>query len=253
MKAWVTGGSSGIGYAVAAQLAARRLEVTTISRRGNAPPGCSSFKTDLAAEDLAERVAMLRGGCGFPDWAVLAAGMGAFVGMWDVTRQRVRELEAVNLEGPLVLAAWLTREARRARRPLRLVLVTSTCARAGGHGLGLYAATKAAIEAWVRCEGPGQAKKGVDVMAVAPGWVESPMTTALRPEIRAAALRRSPEGRFATAEECADFIVGVLEDRERFHGGDVVPFWAPTGPSLVAPVPLPAPVPDVVVRGGRSL
>src|ERR1051325_7304613 len=133
MKAWVTGGSSGIGYATAGALVARGIEAMAISRRGDAPPGCGRFKTDLAAEDLADRIALLRSGWGFPDWAVLAAGMGAFVGMWDVTRGRIRELEAVNLEGPLVLAAWLVREARRARRPLRLVLVTSTCASAGGH------------------------------------------------------------------------------------------------------------------------
>ncbi|MGH7819108.1 MAG: SDR family oxidoreductase [Candidatus Binatia bacterium] len=82
-------------------------------------------------------------------------------------------------------------------------------------------------EAWMRCEAPGQERKGIDILAVAPGWVESSMTAELKPEIRRAAEQRSPEGRFATSEECAAFLCRALLDPEAFPPGHVYSFWAP--------------------------
>ncbi|MGH7822997.1 MAG: SDR family oxidoreductase [Candidatus Binatia bacterium] len=174
----------------------------------------------------------------FPQAVVLAAGMGAFVGVHETTRTRLRALEAVNLEGPILVASRLIVRWRRAHRRARLVFVTSTAAHGGGHALGAYAAMKAAVEAWLRCEAPGQARKEIDLLAVAPGWIESPMTAALKPEIRRAAERRSPEGRFATSEECAELICRTLLETEAFPPGRVYTFWAPVPANDSPPTPL---------------
>lgn len=53
------------------------------------------------------------------------------------------------------------------------------------------------------------------------------MTAALKPEIRRAVERRSPEGRFATAADCAEFVCRALLEAEAFPPGRVYPFWAP--------------------------
>jgi NAD(P)-dependent dehydrogenase (short-subunit alcohol dehydrogenase family) len=228
VRTWVTGGSSGIGWETAALLARYGHGVLCFSRRGLAPQKTRGVIVDQGSMELERQLGEILAAHGAPDAAVLSAGMGAFVGVHETTRERLEELFAVNAIGPLVIAARLVAELRHRKRPGRVLLITSTCATQGGHALGCYAASKAAVEAWVRCEGPHQRRKGVDVLAVSPGWIETEMTARLRPEIRRAAEARSPEGRFASVGEAAEFVVRVLLDAESFPGGSIVPFWQPS-------------------------
>jgi 3-oxoacyl-[acyl-carrier protein] reductase len=222
MKVLVIGGSSGLGYRCAERLAAEGHEVTAASRRGTGPANVRAVRRF----DLACGVNFRELNVWDQDGLLIAAGRGAFYGPHQV-KENIGAMVTTNLMGPILAANEYLMLRRHRKRAGRAVVVTSTAASHGGHGLGLYAATKAGVEAWVRAEGPHQAKHGVDLMAASLGWFVSPLTAEIKPEIRRRAEARCPEGRFATLEEAADFTLKVLLDDLSYVGGGVYRFWEP--------------------------
>jgi 3-oxoacyl-[acyl-carrier protein] reductase len=89
--------------------------------------------------------------------------------------------------------------------------ITSTCSRRpGSGGLSVYGSAKAGINGFVVNEGRRAARKGVALFSVSPGWFDSDMTAQLLPEVRAAAEKSIPFGRFGTMEEIAEFTTALF-------------------------------------------
>lgn len=189
------------------------------SRRGHGPDGSVGMTLDLALYSGGWPLADV-------DLLLISAGMGAFYGPHQLDADKIDQMVAVNMRGPILLMNEYLLARRLAHRHGRAVAVTSTASRHAGHGLGLYAATKAAVESWVRAEGRHQRRYGVHLLAASLGWFESPMTAEIAPHVRRRAEARCPEGRFATLAEACEFTLSVLlDDGARYSGGRVCPFW----------------------------
>jgi 3-oxoacyl-[acyl-carrier protein] reductase len=114
----------------------------------------------------------------------------------------------VNFTGRLAAYRAVRRELLRAKGSA--LFLSSSVAKYGAKGLGLYAASLGALEAWARCEHLTMSKGGLRINVLSPGWVNSEMTADLRKDYREAAERWMPIGRFLDPEEVARKAIEIL-------------------------------------------
>lgn len=203
LRVIVVGGTKGIGEATVARLRKDGAAVIPMAR--------SNGSLDLAWDDgrisaaVHEAVGLLGGGL---DRLVLSGGMGAYVSTLEMDSARVDELWRTNFGGPVQVYRAALRSLLRARG--KVLWIGSTVATHGARGLSAYAATKAAVDGFVRSEARTLAKHHVAMNVLSPGWVETPMTAEIKPEIREAIVRSIPMRRMAYAAEIAEVAVGML-------------------------------------------
>ncbi|MEA2704163.1 MAG: hypothetical protein QOD63_2108 [Actinomycetota bacterium] len=184
---WISGASSGIGAAMAATVPWEGARVIGIGRRR--PPGrgvehleadlsdpsswpavSASFATELAEFD-GDRVAFVHAA-----GTVEPMGFAGEVDPEDYAANVVLNSAAPQVLGHVFLAA-----AREVDAPRHLVMITSGAAKSVYPGWSSYGAGKAAVDQWVRNAGAEQAiRGGVQVLAVAPGTVDTGMQAVLR-------------------------------------------------------------------------
>lgn len=177
----VTGGSSGIGAAIARRSAETGREVLIVSRRPgpvgrHLPLDLSDPSTWVTLGDhLAGELAHARSAELFHCAATLTP-IG-FAGETDPEAYRDNIL--LNAAAPLVIGERFLRAA--ASIPATLVLISSGAARTPYPGWSGYCAGKAAVDMWVRTVGDEQAQRhGVKVLSIAPGVVDTDMQAEIR-------------------------------------------------------------------------
>jgi benzil reductase ((S)-benzoin forming) len=191
----ITGGSSGIGRAMAESVPFENARVIDISRRGGA--GVEHFAADLADPASWSAVAELfeRELAGFEgERAVFVHSAGTldpigFSGEVDAAAYTRQVL--LNAAAPQVLGAAFLRAARATAAACTVLMISSGAAHSHYEGWSAYCAGKAAVDHWVRTAGAEQARRGgrCRVLAVAPGIVES----AMQEEIRRSAPEQFPD------------------------------------------------------------
>ncbi|MGW2632494.1 SDR family NAD(P)-dependent oxidoreductase [Streptomyces chattanoogensis] len=214
-RALVTGGSSGIGRAVAEALGRAGADVILLARRADAlrvaagelrAAGCSA---EWVSVDLGDRDALRLGAeevvrrHGEPDILVNAAGVNPRPPMNELTVPDWDRTMAVNLDAPFLLGQRFG--PRMAERGWgRIIHIASQQAiRAFGNS-GAYGVSKAGLAALTRSQAEAWSRHGVSVNAIAPGFVRTPLNEAVfaDPERTEAMARRTMAGRNG---ELADF------------------------------------------------
>ena len=232
--ALVTGGSRGIGRAVALLLARLGADVgiTYLSRAADAEAVTRAIralgrKAFAAAGDLAEPAVVDRV---FREFRACFGRLDCFVanaGIWpaeevpvrDLPGERWRRTVAANLDAVFLS----TRAALRMMGPGgRVVLLGSTAGQRGEAGHADYAATKGAIHAFTKSLA-AEVAPGIAVNCVAPGWVDTEMSAgALAGAGGGAIVAGIPLGRVASAEDVAGPVAFLLSDLARHVTGEVL-------------------------------
>ena len=230
----VTGGGRGIGRAVALRLANEGANVA-ISYRSN----------DTAAEEVAEEVRaagarceIFKGDVASPeDVDALFEGVGEALGPVEIlvnnaglTRDnlmmRMKESEfdevlSTNLKGTYLCTRTALRPMIRARWG-RIVNVSSVVGLVGNAGQANYAASKAGIIGFTKSVAREVAQRGITANVVAPGYVETELTSSLSEKVKDQIKGQVPVGRFAEAEEVAEVVAFLAGEGAGYVTGQTV-------------------------------
>jgi len=128
---------------------------------------------------------------------------------------------AINLTGPFLLTQALLRQMIKNRWG-RIINMASVVGRAGQAGQVNYAASKAGLIGLTRSLAREVASRGITVNAVAPGYIETPMTAVLDEKVSAAMLANIPLGRRGTDFDVAQVVGFLASDAAAYITGHVL-------------------------------
>ena len=232
--ALVTGGSRGIGRAIAVELARAGARVVfTYVANPDAARETEKAIAEVGGRGRAER-------CDVADHAAveaLVASILAQEGRLDVVvnnagiardqlimRMKPEDFDAViatNLRG-----VWSV--CRAAIRPMlkqrggRIINLSSVVAEMGNRGQSNYAASKGGVEALTRSLAREIGSRGITVNAVAPGFIDTDMTRDLADDAKKALAERIPLGRLGTAQDVAGVVRFLAGDAAGYVTGQVI-------------------------------
>jgi len=221
----VTGGSRGLGLGIARKLAGEGYNVIAVARNGpeGANPGSFHFVPfDLARiEDIAGFVKKLRKDFGPIYGLVNNAGMSYDGTLALMPNSQIEQLVRLNTISPMVLTKYVVR-SMMADGGGRIVNIASITAFTGYSGLAVYAATKASLIGFTRSLAREAGRMGVNVNAVAPGFVDTEMTQGLTGEQRQQIARRSALRRLTEIDDVANAVEFLLGPKSKSVTGTVL-------------------------------
>ena len=231
--ALVTGASRGIGAAIAARLAADGAKVVVNYARSEAAANdvvdaitkrggdAIAVKGDIADLDqLAGLVDAALKRYGRLDILVNNAACSERRTLDEIDRDHFARHFTLNVRGLLFLTQAA---ARHMTSGGRIINITSGIVRARVAGSAVYAASKAAVEAFTRCLAAELGPRGITINSLAPGPTESDMLRESVPEpVQKLLVGQTPLGRLGTPHDIADAVAFLASDDSRWITGEVI-------------------------------
>jgi len=229
----VTGAGRGIGRAIALKFAAEGADVVCVSRTPENSEkvaneiGALGRKAWAFAVDVTDSAAVnaaavkILADCGKVDILVNNAGVtrdGLLMRMSDEDWDTVLN---TNLKGAFFFTKAFSRAFAR-QRSGRIINISSVIGLIDNAGQCNYAASKAGLIGFTQSVAKELASRGITVNAIAPGFVETDMTSQLKPEMRDAILKQIPLGSFGSAEDIAGAALFLAGPAARYVTGQVL-------------------------------
>jgi len=224
----VTGGSRGLGLAMARTLAAAGYRIIALARgsteeltsasRAAADGGRGAIEfracdlSDLGR--IAPMVKALRADFGPLYGLVNNAGLGTSGILSNMRDQDIQRLIQLNTVSPILLSKYVVR-SMMAQREGRIINIASIVASTGYSGLSVYSATKASLIGFTRSLAREVGQLGITVNAIAPGFIATEMTHDLDEPQRQKIARRSALKRMADPIDVARSVEFLLGDGGR--------------------------------------
>jgi 3-oxoacyl-[acyl-carrier protein] reductase len=233
-SAVVTGGTRGIGLAIARRLAADGFDLL-ISYRGDETVA-EQCRTELAqcgrrVEVIAADISTADGAGSLIEKAMTDFGrIDALINNAGITRDTLvmrmteddwDDVLSTNLKGAFLTSKAAIRPMLRARGG-RIVNMTSVVGLVGNAGQVNYAAAKAGLVGMTKSLAKEVGSRGITVNAVAPGFIETRLTDVLPQELKDNLLKNTPLGRFGTPEDIAGAVAFLVSADASFITGHVL-------------------------------
>jgi 2-deoxy-D-gluconate 3-dehydrogenase len=215
----VTGASRGLGAAMAIALAEAGADLVLVAR-GDASGvkreatalgrHCLALKADVAEKASAARiVSEAAAAMGRADILVNNAGIIRRNSFLDLTEAEWREVLDVNLDAAFRLSQQFARHLVAAKSPGKIINVASMLSFQGGVRVASYTAAKSALNGLTKIMANELAPLGINVNAIAPGYMATENTAPLRadPVRNRAILERIPAGRWGAPEDLKGAVV----------------------------------------------
>jgi 3-oxoacyl-[acyl-carrier protein] reductase len=227
----VTGGSRGLGLGIACTLSASGYRVIAIARNKSEQLADAMRENrdhldfhpfDLGnLQNIPGLVKEIRKEFGPIYGLVNNAGIGTSGLLATMRHRDIEHLVRLNTISPMVLTKYVVR-TMMVDGAGRIVNIASIVGFTGFSGLSVYSATKAAIIGFTRSLAREVGPLGVNVNAVAPGFVDTEMTEGLQGTRRDQVIRRSPLNRLAEIDDIANAVAYLLGDKARNITGTVL-------------------------------
>jgi len=232
--ALVTGGSRGIGRAIVQRLARDGAQVAFVYQSSAAPAeqlvaeltgeGHTVVAYQADVKNKAEADAVVQkviDAWGKVDILVNNAGVIRDTLLAMMTEEQWQEVIQTNLSSVFNFCQAVTRPMMSARYG-RIVNMSSVAAEFGNKGQVNYAASKGGIDGLTKCLATELAGRGVTVNAVAPGFIETDMTAAVRNAAEAEIKKRIPAKRLGKPEDIAHTVAFLVSDAASYVTGQVI-------------------------------
>ncbi|MFB3816507.1 MAG: 3-oxoacyl-[acyl-carrier-protein] reductase [Candidatus Methylomirabilales bacterium] len=232
--ALVTGGSRGIGQAIARALAEAGAAVALCARNGEAAAAAAKaieaaggralgIPGDVGQPATAERlVAACLDRFGRLDILVNNAGIARDGLVLRLKPEDWDEVLAVNLSGAFHCARAALRPLLKQKQGGRIINIGSVVGSMGNVGQANYVAAKAGLAGLTKALAREVASRGITVNLVAPGAIETEMTARLTEEVRRGFLTQIPLARFGTAGEVAATVAFLASPGAAYITGQVI-------------------------------
>ena len=231
----VTGASRGLGLAIAERLASDGFSVVAVARRDSEAlaaaiarlaergPGALTFcpldLTEVAA--IPTFVRDLRGQFGPIYGLVNNAGLGTAGILANMPDAEIEALIRLNTLSPILMSKYVVRGMMAQGRG-RVINVSSIVASTGFNALSVYAATKASLVGFTKSLAREVGRVGVNVNAIAPGFIDTEMTRELEGSERDRVIGRSALRRLAAPEDIAAIAAFLMGEGGRNIAGAVM-------------------------------
>jgi 3-oxoacyl-[acyl-carrier protein] reductase len=230
----ITGGTRGIGLAVAKRLAGDGFDVVLTYKDDAA--AAETAKQELASagrqvEVIAADIATADGAGAAIEAAMQRLGrLDVLVNNAGITRDTLLmrmddadwdDVLGTNLKGAFLVSKAAIRPMLR-QRSGRIVNISSVVGQVGNAGQANYAAAKAGLIGFTKSLAKEVGSRGITVNAVAPGFIATRMTAGLPDEAKATILERTPLGRFGTPEDVAGAVAFIVGPDASFITGHVL-------------------------------
>ena len=231
----VTGGSRGLGLGIARKLAAAGYRVIAIARGESEQLTCAMREGKSGGQSslvfkafdlenfsaIAALVKELRKEFGSIHGLVNNAGLGTSGILATMHDSQIQRLVRLNTLSPIMLTKYVVR-AMMADGGGRIVNVASIVAFTGYSGISVYSATKASIIGFTKSLAREVGPLGINVNAIAPGFLDTEMTESLTGQQREQIARRSALHRLAEVDDVANGVEYLLSDKARNITGTVL-------------------------------
>ncbi len=224
-KALVTGANAGIGQAIALGLARAGAHVTCAGRRGCDETlaligGGDEIRLDFADPMAAKDVFT---GAGY-DILVNNAGIIRRADAVDFTEADWDDVIDVNLKALFFTSQAFAKAALAENRPAKIINIASLLSFQGGIRVPSYTASKHGVAGLTRLMANEWAARGINANAIAPGYIETANTEALRADTsrNQAILERIPAGRWGQPEDIADTAVFLAAPASDYLHGAII-------------------------------
>ncbi|WP_395787559.1 SDR family NAD(P)-dependent oxidoreductase [Aquimonas sp.] len=227
----VSGGSKGLGLGICRMLLSEGYRVATFSRRRTAELDRLQAESGDAllweAVDVTDGsgvqsfLASVRSELGRIGYLVNSAGVAHEGLLTTMKTQDISRMLAVNLEAAITLS-------QACIKPMMVggfgavVNVSSVVGVRGFKGVAAYAATKAALDGLTRALAKELGPLGIRVNSVAPGFMETEMTSELTEQQKARIVRQTPLSRLGGVDEVAAVVKFLLSEDARFVTGQTI-------------------------------
>ena len=228
--AFVTGSTRGIGFAIAQALHKAGAKVAIVGRdRAKAEAvasqlgqGAAGFACDVAVGSQVEAaIAETEKTLGPIDILVNNAGLTRDNLILRMSEEEWDTVLAANLKGAYFTIKAVTKGMMK-RRSGRIINITSVVGITGNKGQANYAASKAGLIGLTKSVAREYASRNILVNAVAPGFIETDMTSALPDEAKAAMLGGVSLGRPGRPEDIAGAVLFLASDLAGYITGQVL-------------------------------
>lgn len=232
--ALVTGGSRGIGRAIVQRLTQEGAKVAfvyqssasaadqLVSELQQAGGTAAAYQADVrskaSADDVIGKVVEAWGKL---DILVNNAGVIRDTLLAMMTEDQWREVIDTNLTSVFNFCQAATRPMMSARYG-RIINMSSVASEFGNKGQTNYAASKGGIEGFTKCLATELASRNVTVNAVAPGFIETDMTVAVRNAAEAEIKKRIPAKRLGKPEDIANAVTFLAAEESSYITGQVL-------------------------------